>query len=80
MDAIYSSLGMQGLFNIVLTIACILLAWWSLRVVRIDRIVKDVKSPQSKLIQVILAIVLGHELAQFLIAYSQWSSLLKGLF
>jgi uncharacterized integral membrane protein (TIGR02327 family) len=71
---------MQGLFNIVLTIACILLAWWSLRVVRIDRIVKDVKSPQSKLIQVILAIVLGHELAQFLIAYSQWSSLLKGLF
>lgn len=80
MDDIYGTLGAQSLFYLVLTLGCILLSWWAVRIVRWEVFLKDIKSPQGKVLQVLIAVVLGYELAQFLIHYSNWSSMLKGLF
>lgn len=80
MDQIYGTLGIQGLMNMVITLICIGISWWALQAIRFDLFVKDVKSLQSRVLQVILAVVTGFLLGQFLISYSSWSSLLKGLF
>jgi uncharacterized integral membrane protein (TIGR02327 family) len=80
LEDIYGTLGVQGLMNMLITLACIGVSWWALQAIRFDLFVKDVKNLQSRVLQVILAIVTGYLLGQFLISYSNWSSLLKRLF
>lgn len=79
MDELYVSLGTDSLLRIMVTLLCILLTWWALKIVRFDIFVKDIKSIQSRVLQLILAIVIGFQLGQFFIAYSDWSSGLRGL-
>lgn len=46
------------------------LVWWSLQAVRWDVFLKSSQSPQAKMLQVLLSIVLGYELARFIMEYS----------
>jgi uncharacterized integral membrane protein (TIGR02327 family) len=75
-----SSLGMSGLFNICTVLLSIGLSWWCLQIVNFDVFFKNAKSGQAKILQIILSIVLGYQLAKFVIDYSNWSSMLKWLF
>lgn len=74
------SMGLSSLISIVVTIVMIGLAWWALQQVRFDLFLKQPGSPASKMLQVLLAIALGYEIARFVLEYFRWSSLLKGLF
>lgn len=65
---------------IVIVIICIGLAWWGLQQFRFDLFLRNPKSAQSKVLQILLAIALGYEAARFLIDYFNWSALLKGMF
>lgn len=80
MNDIYGTIGAQSLFYLVITLCCILICWWTVRQVRWDIFLKNVTSAQSKLLQVIVAVILGYQLAQFFIHYSNWASMLRGLF
>lgn len=79
MDELYTSLGTDSLMRILVTLLCILLTWWALKIVRFDIFVRDIKSIQSRVLQIILAIIIGFQLGQFFISYSDWSSGLRGL-
>jgi len=65
---------------ITVTLLCVALAWWGLQQLRLEIFLKNPKSPQSKLLLIMISLALGYEVASFLIAYFGWSGLLKGMF
>ncbi|MBO9604836.1 MAG: DUF1146 domain-containing protein [Paenibacillaceae bacterium] len=79
-DSLSSSLATSSLLYIVITIVCIGLAWWALQQLRLDLFLRQPKSGQSKMLQILLSVALGYEAARFLIDYFNWSALLKGMF
>jgi uncharacterized integral membrane protein (TIGR02327 family) len=83
MDAavqVKNSLAMSGLVNIMIVLMAIFFSWWSLQQFRFDLFLKNPKSVPGKMLQVLLSIVLGYEVARFVIDYFNWSQLLKGMF
>jgi uncharacterized integral membrane protein (TIGR02327 family) len=51
----------------------IYLCWWALQGLRFDRFVREPGSPQAKLLHLVLAVILGHQFSNFLLAYFTWS-------
>ncbi len=75
-----SYLGYTGLIGIFITIICIAISWWALQIFRFDLFTYNPKSAQAKLLQIIISIILGYQLALFLIDYVGWSLNIKNLF
>ena len=70
----WSSLGLlSGLFPLVVVVLSILLAWWCLQEFRFDLFLKRPRSTQGKLLQIMIAVIIGYEFAKFIIDYFQWS-------
>lgn len=74
------SIGITGLFNIIVTLLSIVVFWWCLQMVNFDVLLRNSKSGQAKILQIMLSVVLGHQFAKFLIDYMNWASMLKWLF
>lgn len=64
----------NSLLRILIVLSCIILAWWALKIVRFDIFVKDIKNVQSRVLQLILAVVIGYQLGRFFIDYIEWST------
>lgn len=79
-EQVKNSLAMSGLVNITIVLIAIFLSWWSLQQFRFDLFLKSPKSVPAKMLQVLLSIVLGYEVARFVIDYFNWSQLLQGMF
>jgi uncharacterized membrane protein YwzB len=75
-----NAFAMTGVMNIMITIICILFAWWALKQFKFDLFLKDPRSIPSGTLKVMAAVALGYQLARFIIDYFQWSTSLKGLF
>jgi uncharacterized integral membrane protein (TIGR02327 family) len=75
-----SSLGLTALLNMVLTIVLIVISWWALQSVKFDIFLRNVNGGQAKLLHVLLAVVIGHGVAQFFIAYMSWTNFLPYIF
>jgi len=75
-----SSMGINGLIFIIVTIACIGISWWALQAFKFDLFVNRPKGAQAKGLQIILSVVIGYQLARFILDYAQWSSLLRWMF
>jgi uncharacterized integral membrane protein (TIGR02327 family) len=73
------SLGTTGLINILVSLVSILVSWWALQVFKFDLFVKRQTSAQAKVLQILLSIALGHEVAKFFMDYLGWSLMLKEL-
>ncbi|MGG1552519.1 DUF1146 family protein [Paenibacillus ferrarius] len=63
----YASL--MNTVDIVVYIACIGLAWWALQAFRFDVLLKQPKGAKAIMLQILLAIGLGHLVASFFIQY-----------
>jgi len=74
------SLGVTGLISMIVSLACIGLSWWALQNLKLDLFIRFPKSPQGKLLHLLLAIILGHFVARFLLDYLNWSQMLKYMF
>lgn len=82
-DMIHSTMrmtGFSGIFNILLTVACIWLAWRGLSALRLDPFLKDPKSGQAKLLLLLVSIALGYLIARFVLDYLAWSTQIRLLF
>ncbi|MUG67515.1 hypothetical protein CHH75_12980 [Paenibacillus sp. 7541] len=75
-----NTVGVNGLISIIVSLVCIALAWWALQQVKLDLVVRNPKGPQGKLLHVLLAVVLGRFVAQFLIDYITWSQMIRYIF
>ncbi|RKN78847.1 DUF1146 family protein [Paenibacillus ginsengarvi] len=79
-DKMAYSMGMTGLLSILVALVCIAVSWWALQQFRFDLFLKQPKSPAAKMLQVLLSIALGYQVARFVLEYFNWSQLLKGMF
>ncbi|MCQ4088128.1 DUF1146 family protein [Saccharibacillus sp. JS10] len=73
----FSQTGVSGILSMVLSLGCIFLSWWALQNLKLDVIIRHPQSPQGKMLHVLLAIVLGHFVASFMLDYIGWSQLLR---
>ncbi|OEF99815.1 hypothetical protein BHF71_01165 [Vulcanibacillus modesticaldus] len=69
-----------SLMGITISLASIVVTWWALQAFKFDLFTQNPKGARAKALQVILSIVIGYQLAQFLINYLGWSYNLKNLF
>lgn len=74
------AVGVSGLISIVVSLVCIALAWWALQQIKLDLVVRHPKGPQGKLLHLLLAVVLGRFVAEFLIDYITWSQMIRYMF
>jgi len=72
--------GWNALFSIFVTLGLIVVSWMVLKEVRWDRLFRHPLSPGARLLHLLLAIVIGRELAGFILDYWNWTSSLKYLF
>lgn len=64
---------LYGLLSIILSIAFIGLSWWALQAFHFEKVLRKPNSPQAKLLQIFLSIVMGYELSRFFLDYLGWS-------
>lgn len=69
--------GVQGIFSIVVVILCILFVWMLLSEVAWDKFFKNVNHPKSRMLQIVIAIVLGYQLSNFFLQYWDFSTMLQ---
>ncbi|MDO3412110.1 DUF1146 family protein [Saccharibacillus sp. CPCC 101409] len=75
--ASFGQTGVSGILAIVISLGCVILAWWALQNLKLDLFIRHPQSPQGKMLQVLLAIVLGHFVANFILDYIGWTQLLR---
>ncbi|MFC4777858.1 DUF1146 family protein [Paenibacillus sp. GCM10023252] len=69
--------GVSGLLSIVTAILSILFIWVLLQEFKLDVFFRHPRSPKARMFQVVLAIVIGHALARFILDYWEWSVMLR---
>nr|WP_209864345.1 DUF1146 family protein [Paenibacillus shirakamiensis] len=79
-DQISSSVGVNGLVAIIISLFCIAIAWWALQNLKLDLIIRHPKGPQGKLLQLLLAVILGHFVASFVLDYWGYTQMLRYMF
>ncbi|QCT04603.1 hypothetical protein E6C60_3898 [Paenibacillus algicola] len=79
-SAVDSAVGVSGLISITVSLLCIALAWWALQTLKLDLVIRNPKSPQGRLLHVLLAVVLGRFVAEFLNDYLIWSQMIRYIF
>ncbi|MFD3259325.1 DUF1146 family protein [Paenibacillus lentus] len=80
MDSVPATVGMNGLTAILVSLACIVLSWWALQNLKLDLIIRHPKGPQGKLLQLLLAVVLGRFVAAFILEYLGYTQMLRYMF
>ncbi|WP_410512638.1 DUF1146 family protein [Paenibacillus sp. BR2-3] len=78
--AVSSTVGTSGLVSMIVSLLCVVLSWWALQNLKLDLVIRYPKSPQGRLLHLLLAIVLGHFVAGFLIDYLSWSGQIRYMF
>ncbi|RXZ83444.1 DUF1146 domain-containing protein [Paenibacillaceae bacterium] len=79
MQSITNAAGMSGLLSIVVTLLSITFAWYIIQEIKMDSFVKRPKSPQARMLQLLLSVVLGHGFARFILDYMDWTRMLRWL-
>ncbi|MDF9840104.1 MULTISPECIES: DUF1146 family protein [unclassified Paenibacillus] len=75
-----SAVGTSGLVSMIVSLLCVVLSWWALQNLKLDLVIRYPKSPQGRLLHLLLAIVLGHFVAGFLLDYLGWSGQVRNMF
>lgn len=75
-----SAVNTSGLVSIIVSLLCVVLSWWALQNLKLDLVIRYPKSPQGRLLHLLLAIVLGHFVAGFLLDYLSWSGQIRNMF
>ncbi|WP_068778928.1 DUF1146 family protein [Paenibacillus sp. GM2] len=79
-ESVSTSVGVGGLTGIIVSLVCIAISWWALQNLKLDLIIRNPKGPQGKLLQLLLAVVLGRFVAAFVLEYWGYTQMLRYMF
>jgi uncharacterized integral membrane protein (TIGR02327 family) len=79
-DDLSSAVSTSGLVSMIVSLLCVVLSWWALQNLKLDLVIRYPKSPQGRLLHLLLAIVFGHFVAGFLLDYLSWSGQIRNMF
>ncbi|RIX51093.1 DUF1146 domain-containing protein [Paenibacillus nanensis] len=77
MDQMLTMTGLTGVFSITVEILSILLVWMLMREVKWETFFRFPQSPKARMLQLLLAVALGHLFAQFILQYWNYTTMLK---
>ena len=80
MSGATNAIGINGLLSMIVSLVCVACSWWALQNLKLDLVIRYPKSPQGRLLHLLLAIVLGHFVAGFLLDYLGWSGQIRNMF
>ncbi|MCP3775300.1 DUF1146 family protein [Paenibacillus sp. MZ04-78.2] len=80
LDQMSASMGLKGMINIVVVLVFIGISWWALQELKLEMMLRRPKSAQAKMLQILLSIALGYQIARFVIDYLEWSTWFSGMF
>lgn len=69
--------GIQGIAYLIIILAAILLTWWAMQAFRFDIFLREPRSFRARMLQLIIAVVIGYNLAKFLMDYMHFASLMR---
>lgn len=69
--------GVQGMFSIMVILLSIWFVWMLLSEVKWEQFLKRPLSPKARLLQIVLAIILGSAFGQFILDYWGYSIMLR---
>lgn len=75
-EQLSQSASINSLVSMIVSLICIALAWWALQSFKLDLLVRQPKGPQGRMLQLFLAIIIGHLVSGFLLGYISWSRML----
>lgn len=79
-SGLFALAGWNGLFSIFVTLGCVVVSWIVIQEINFDKFVRQPRSPQARVLQLLMAIGLGHLVARFVLDYWNWVGTLKWLF
>jgi len=77
LSGIAISTGSQAIAYMVVILASIMLTWWAMQAFRFDVFLREPRSFRARVLQLIVAVVIGYNLARFLMDYTHVASLLR---
>ncbi|ASS73866.1 hypothetical protein CIG75_02010 [Tumebacillus algifaecis] len=75
-----TGMGWISLFNLAFLIFGVLIAWYALQVVRWEVFLKEAKGRPAAVLRLLVAILLGYQLAKFANEYMMSTMMLKQFF
>jgi len=77
MNQMFTMTGLTGLFSITVEVLSIIFVWILLREVKWEAFLRSPLSPKARMLQVLVAVGLGHLFAQFILQYWGYTGMLK---
>lgn len=74
------SIGTSGIVSLIVSLLSVVLSWWALQNLKLDLVIRYPKSPQGRLLHLLLSIVLGRFVAGFFLDYLTWSGMIRYMF
>jgi uncharacterized integral membrane protein (TIGR02327 family) len=68
------------MISMIVSLLSVVLSWWALQNLKLDLVIRYPKSPQGRLLHLLLAIVLGRLVAGFFLDYLSWSGMIRYMF
>lgn len=75
-----SAVGTSSMVSMIVSLLSVVLSWWALQNLKLDLVIRYPKSPQGRLLHLLLAIVLGRFVAGFFPDYLSWSGMIRYMF
>lgn len=72
--------GYQALLSIVSHLIFIIITWWAIQAVQIEKLLKPNRVFQARVLLIILTVVIGSAISNFFLDYLIWSQQLPSLF
>jgi uncharacterized integral membrane protein (TIGR02327 family) len=69
-----------ALISMVVNLAFMIVTWWALQALNIDKLIKPGKVIQARLLLILLTIAIGSMVSSFFLDYFLWSQQLPMLF
>lgn len=79
-NQVNQTLSTNSLISIVVSLICIAITWWSLRHLKLELVIQLTQKCSGKTAHLLIAIILGHAVAGFVIDYLSWTQMLRNLF
>ncbi|WP_246070752.1 DUF1146 family protein [Paenibacillus kobensis] len=77
MEDVEISYAFNGLLSIVVVLLSIILAWMALQELKLESFLKHPRGPKARMLLVVLAVVIGHSFASFILDYFEWTRMLR---
>lgn len=74
------SFGQQAVISIIAHLLFIIITWWALQGINIEKLIKPGKSGHAKVLLILLTIAIGTTVSNFFLDYLFWSQQIQYLF